>query len=76
MSSDDAVERRLMDLVRWQVAFGCRYPGSGAHGLFRSALAEEVASRAGDCTRQEFTVLLRGSRAECTNIIARLVRYR
>ncbi len=70
MSSLDEVGIRLMDLVRWQVDFGLRYPGSESHQRFRGSLVEEVRRRAGNCGEQRFTVPLFGRPAECANIYA------
>lgn len=59
-----------MRLVAWQVGFGCRYPGSEAHRLFRLALREALGRYAESVVLQEYEIPFLGTRVGCTNIAA------
>ena len=80
MTSDsDNRGQELLDLVRWQLHFGARCPGTNPHTLFREALFQWLGNRAlrlGNrnltVRRQEFTVTLYGRRVSCSNLMALL----
>ena len=60
---------RLMDLVRWQVGFGHRYPGSPEHVEFRDALGARLEGYGLPLYRQEFELRFRRRKCSCTNFI-------
>ncbi len=67
-TAPDPSAAALMDLVRWQVAFGPRYPGSQSHRLFGEALHDRMAAAADRVEVQEFEVNLNGRSCPCRNI--------
>ncbi len=66
---DLAGRHSLMDLVRWQVGFGPRYPGAPAHAEFRKALSDLLRAYSPECVVQRFDIALKGKTCECSNII-------
>jgi hypothetical protein len=58
-----------MDLVRWQVGFGHRYPGTDGHAAFREALGERLDDTGLPLYRQEFDLRFRRRKCACTNFI-------
>ncbi len=58
-----------MDLVRWQVGFGPRYPGTEAHERFRRALGDRMAEAADELHVQHFSVDLGHGPVPCSNLI-------
>jgi hypothetical protein len=71
-SESDRRGQELFDLVRWQLGFGARCPGTPAHELFREALFHRIKSLTSQTFRQDFTVPLNGRAAACCNIVALL----
>jgi len=61
---------RLMDLVRWQVGFGPRYPGTEAHERFRRSLGDRMAEAADELHVQRFSVDLGHGPVPCSNLIS------
>ena len=61
-----------MDLVRWQVGFGVRYPGSDGHRALGESLGQRIADMGLEVVSQPFTVQLGGQWQDCTNVVARL----
>ncbi|HUV07473.1 MAG TPA: M28 family peptidase [Spirochaetia bacterium] len=59
----------LLRLVEWQLDFGCRYPGSEEHRIFREALSERLCRKTDLFYAQDFTIGLRGERVGCANLI-------
>jgi Zn-dependent M28 family amino/carboxypeptidase len=59
-----------MDLVRWQVSFGPRLPGTGQHRLFIDALSSRLKPHADELYMQDFPIFFREKDTPCTNIIA------
>ncbi len=59
----------ILDLVRWQVAFGPRYPGSPGHYALKKALLSRLKSCADHVIRQDFSIFLKAQRADCDNLI-------
>lgn len=58
----------LLELVRWQVALGPRWPGSEAHRLLARELAERLEEHAAEVHRQAFCVRLPAGTAKCANL--------
>jgi glutaminyl-peptide cyclotransferase len=58
-----------LDIVRWQVGLGPRYPGSRGHAELRGVLAACLERYANRVIRQDFHITLRGRRVRCTNLI-------
>jgi glutaminyl-peptide cyclotransferase len=61
-----------MELVNWQLSFGCRYPGADGHYRFRTALTEDLQHRFSDTIIQRFSLKLRSRQSPCSNIIVRV----
>ena len=68
-AGEEAGGSEIMELVRWQVALGPRFPGSEAHRLLRSELGARLERYARGVVRQEFSVDLPGGRTACANLI-------
>jgi hypothetical protein len=62
----------ILELVRWQVNFGHRYPGSPEHQQFTQALYQYLKARVEHVYEQRFTVMLKGQEVSCVNLIAYL----
>jgi Zn-dependent M28 family amino/carboxypeptidase len=63
---------QMMEIVDWQLSFGCRYPGSRGHADLAAALAERVHALGIEPIRQGFDVRLQGQMRRCTNVVVRL----
>ncbi len=61
--------KEILDIVRRQVSLGSRYPGSRAHASLINILIDELRSHADRVWRQDFSVTLRGRKADCANLI-------
>lgn len=59
----------ILNLVRRQVALGPRYPGSAGHGKLRQALRSYLKTFADQVVEQNFSIMLQGQRADCSNLI-------
>ena len=62
----------LFELVKWQIGFGARYPGTTEHKLFQEALAAMMRDKAGVCCKQEFQIELLGKPTICANLVCHL----
>ena len=72
MTFPDTVAEDLLELVRWQVGFGVRYPGSPGHLRLRQALADRVRAMGWEPVLQPFEVMLDGAPRSCANVVARV----
>jgi hypothetical protein len=62
----------ILSLVRWQLSYGYRYPGSTAHDQFREGLIRRLESRVDRLFLQDFQIHLHGKPAHCVNMIGLL----
>jgi len=60
----------LLQLVKWQVSFGARYPGSTCHRNFILELAKYIEYKTDEFYKQNFEITLKGKRVLCTNLIS------
>jgi hypothetical protein len=58
----------LIELVKWQIGFGARVPGSVAHRQFTTALKQRLAIKVQELHEQSFTITLSGEPVLCTNL--------
>ena len=66
----NATKNKLIELVKWQVNFGPRYPGANGHKAFCNELLNKLKSLNINPIVQNFPVLLQGRQIHCSNIIA------
>ena len=59
----------ILDLVKWQVEFGPRFPGSPEHRLFTEALTQHLLESLNDVYTQKFHIRLAGRTVACSNLI-------
>jgi len=78
-SESDNRGQELLDLVRWQLYFGARCPGTNPHVHFREALFQRLrnrslrlGNRSFTVSRQEFAITLYGRLVSCSNLMALL----
>jgi hypothetical protein len=72
LAPDDVRGSELLELVRWQVSFGPRYPGASGHRQFTRALAEYMAARVAAVHEQHFRIPLLGQQVDCVNLVAHI----
>ncbi len=65
----DKRSEELFELVKWQVNFGHRYPGSKEHSIFVSELYKKLSEYTDRIIKQNFTVFLKNKEITCTNLI-------
>lgn len=61
-----------MDLVRWQVGFGHRHPGSPGHAAFHRALAGRLEATGLRLHVQRFDLAFQGASCACANYVVHL----
>lgn len=63
----------LLNLVKWQTGFGCRYPGSPEHTNFITGLFNKLNSYSNKVIKQNFKITLNGQETACTNLITLII---
>jgi glutaminyl-peptide cyclotransferase len=72
MRFPDSAAAEMMDLVRWQLSFGVRYPGAPGHQALLEGLGEHILALGLHPIVQRFTVSLAGGRPACTNLVVKV----
>ena len=59
----------ILALVRWQLEFGPRFPGSPGHSKFIKALTQRLRESTDHVYTQKFCIKLAGTAVACSNLI-------